>query len=156
MGFEEGTMTFLERLTGRITSRIGLIVAFAMLVLAVSSTAGRDALDARVTVIATAAAQERTLQVPPGLLGIHSNMAATVPANISKALAFGEAAPANLTAEERNAGNQLDFFYKRGREQSVPDRARSWSSIQAARQPKLFSEELRTAYRSLRQQKGSP
>src|SRR4051794_10440506 len=28
------------------------------------------------------------LQQPPGLLGIHTNMAATVPANISKALAF--------------------------------------------------------------------
>jgi pimeloyl-ACP methyl ester carboxylesterase len=54
------------------------------------------------------------LQEPPGLLGIHTNMAATVPANISKALAFNEAAPADLTAEERNAWNQLDFFYKKG------------------------------------------
>src|ERR1700726_3268639 len=33
------------------------------------------------------------LQRPPGLLGIHTNMAATVPANISKALATHEAAP---------------------------------------------------------------
>src|SRR5215211_8754325 len=33
------------------------------------------------------------LQQPPGLLGIHTNMAATVPANISKALAFNEAPP---------------------------------------------------------------
>jgi pimeloyl-ACP methyl ester carboxylesterase len=48
------------------------------------------------------------------LLGIHTNMAATVPANISKALAFHEAPPADLTAEERNAWNQLDFFYKKG------------------------------------------
>jgi pimeloyl-ACP methyl ester carboxylesterase len=54
------------------------------------------------------------LQEPPGLLGIHTNMAATVPANISKALAFNEAPPADLTAEERNAWNQLDFFYKKG------------------------------------------
>ena len=54
------------------------------------------------------------LQAPPGLLGIHTNMAATVPASISKALAFGEAPPADLTAEERNAWNQLDFFYKKG------------------------------------------
>jgi len=54
------------------------------------------------------------LQQPPGLLGIHTNMAATVPANISKALAFNEAPPADLTAEERNAWNQLDFFYKKG------------------------------------------
>jgi pimeloyl-ACP methyl ester carboxylesterase len=54
------------------------------------------------------------LQEPPGLLGIHTNMAATVPANISKALAFNEAPPADLTAEERNAWNQLNFFYKKG------------------------------------------
>jgi pimeloyl-ACP methyl ester carboxylesterase len=54
------------------------------------------------------------LQEPQGLLGIHTNMAATVPANISKALAFGEVPPADLTAEERNAWNQLDFFYKKG------------------------------------------
>jgi len=54
------------------------------------------------------------VQEPPGLLGIHTNMAATVPANISKALAFNEAPPADLTAEERNAWNQLDFFYKKG------------------------------------------
>jgi pimeloyl-ACP methyl ester carboxylesterase len=54
------------------------------------------------------------LQEPPGLLGIHTNMAATVPANISKALAFHEAAPADLTAEERHAWDQLDFFYKKG------------------------------------------
>ena len=54
------------------------------------------------------------LQQPPGLLGIHTNMAATVPANISKALAFNEAPPADLTAEERNAWNQLDLFYKKG------------------------------------------
>jgi len=54
------------------------------------------------------------LQQPPGLLGIHTNMAATVPANISKALSFHEAPPADLTAEERNAWDQLDFFYKKG------------------------------------------
>jgi hypothetical protein len=54
--FEESTMTSLERLTGRITSRIGLIVVFAILLLAVSSTAGRDAIDAGVTMLGTAAA----------------------------------------------------------------------------------------------------
>jgi pimeloyl-ACP methyl ester carboxylesterase len=54
------------------------------------------------------------LQEPPGLLGIHTNMAATVPANISKALAFSEPPPADLTAEERNAWDQLNFFYKKG------------------------------------------
>src|SRR5688500_18718933 len=54
------------------------------------------------------------LQQPPGLLAIHTNMPATVPANIAKALAFQEAPPADLTTEERNAWNQLDFFYKKG------------------------------------------
>jgi pimeloyl-ACP methyl ester carboxylesterase len=54
------------------------------------------------------------LQAPPGLLGIHTNMAATVPADISKALAFNEPPPAGLTPEERNAWNQLDFFFKKG------------------------------------------
>jgi len=54
------------------------------------------------------------LQQPPGLLGIHTNMAATVPANISKALAFHEAPPADLTAEERHAWDQLVDFYGKG------------------------------------------
>jgi pimeloyl-ACP methyl ester carboxylesterase len=54
------------------------------------------------------------LHQAPGLLGIHTNMPATVPANVAKALAFHEAPPADLTAEERNAWNQLDFFYKKG------------------------------------------
>jgi len=54
------------------------------------------------------------LQQPPGLLGIHTNMAATVPANISKALAFHEGPPADLTAEERNAWDQLVDFYGKG------------------------------------------
>jgi pimeloyl-ACP methyl ester carboxylesterase len=54
------------------------------------------------------------LQQPPGLLGIHTNMAATVPPDISKALAFHEAPPVNLSAEERNAWNQLVDFYGKG------------------------------------------
>jgi pimeloyl-ACP methyl ester carboxylesterase len=54
------------------------------------------------------------LQAPPGLLGISTNMAATVPAEISKALAAGSPPPATLSADERNAWDQLDFFYKKG------------------------------------------
>jgi pimeloyl-ACP methyl ester carboxylesterase len=61
-----------------------------------------------------AVSEVMALQQPPGLLGIHTNMAATVPPNVSKALAFQQAPPADLTAEERNAWNQLDFFYKKG------------------------------------------
>jgi pimeloyl-ACP methyl ester carboxylesterase len=54
------------------------------------------------------------LQQPPGLLAINTNMAATVPPNISKALAFNEGPPAGLTAEERNAWDQLANFYGKG------------------------------------------
>jgi pimeloyl-ACP methyl ester carboxylesterase len=54
------------------------------------------------------------LQQPPGLLGIHTNMAATVPANIQQALVLNEAPPADLSSEERRAWDQLDFFYKKG------------------------------------------
>ena len=61
-----------------------------------------------------AVTETMALQQPPGLLGINSNMAATVPPNISKALAVHKSPPADLTAEERNAWNQLDFFYTKG------------------------------------------
>jgi pimeloyl-ACP methyl ester carboxylesterase len=61
-----------------------------------------------------AVSETMAIQQPPGLLGIHTNMAATVPANISKALAFHEAPPADLTADERNAWNQLVDFYGKG------------------------------------------
>jgi pimeloyl-ACP methyl ester carboxylesterase len=54
------------------------------------------------------------LQQPVGLLGIHTNMAATVPANVSRALSAHAPAPAVLTPEEQNAWNQLDDFYKNG------------------------------------------
>jgi pimeloyl-ACP methyl ester carboxylesterase len=61
-----------------------------------------------------AVSEVMALQQPPGLLGIHTNMAATVPANISKALALHEAPPSDLTAEERKAWDQLVDFYGKG------------------------------------------
>jgi pimeloyl-ACP methyl ester carboxylesterase len=61
-----------------------------------------------------AVSEVMALQQPPGLLGIHTNMAATVPPDISKALAFHETPPADLTAEERNAWEQLVDFYGKG------------------------------------------
>ena len=54
------------------------------------------------------------LQQPPGLLGIHTNMAATVPADVSKALSVGGPPPAGLSADEKHAWDQLDDFYKHG------------------------------------------
>jgi pimeloyl-ACP methyl ester carboxylesterase len=54
------------------------------------------------------------LQQPPGLLGIHTNMAATVPPDVSKALAVGGPPPAGLSPDEKNAWDQLDDFYKNG------------------------------------------
>jgi len=51
------------------------------------------------------------LQAPPGLLGIHTNMPAAVPAEISKAV--NGAPPAGLSADEAHAFDQLhDFFGK--------------------------------------------
>jgi pimeloyl-ACP methyl ester carboxylesterase len=61
-----------------------------------------------------AISETMALIAPPELLGIHTNMAATVPANISKALASGGPMPAGLSADEQNAYQQLDFFYKKG------------------------------------------
>jgi pimeloyl-ACP methyl ester carboxylesterase len=61
-----------------------------------------------------AVSEVMALQEPAGLLGIHTNMAATVPADVSKALAFNQPPPAGLTPEEHSAWNQLDYFYKKG------------------------------------------
>lgn len=52
------------------------------------------------------------LQAPPGLLGIHTNMPATVPANVDKALQIGAPAPAGLSAEENRAYEQLALTFK--------------------------------------------
>ena len=54
------------------------------------------------------------LKTPPGLLGIATNMAATVPADIDKAAFSGAPPPADLGADELRAYNQLAFFYKHG------------------------------------------
>jgi pimeloyl-ACP methyl ester carboxylesterase len=54
------------------------------------------------------------LQRPPGLLGIHTNMAATVPADVSHALSMGGPPPAGLSPDEQHAWDQLIDFYKNG------------------------------------------
>jgi pimeloyl-ACP methyl ester carboxylesterase len=53
-------------------------------------------------------------QVPPELLGIHTNMPATVPPDIAKALQAGGPPPSGLSADERLAYERLDFVYKKG------------------------------------------
>jgi pimeloyl-ACP methyl ester carboxylesterase len=47
------------------------------------------------------------LQAPEGLLAIHTNMPATVPADIDQASLAGDPPPAGLSAEERRAYQQL-------------------------------------------------
>jgi pimeloyl-ACP methyl ester carboxylesterase len=52
------------------------------------------------------------LQAPAGLLAIHTNMPATVPADVDKALQAGDQAPSGLSAEERRAYEQLERTFK--------------------------------------------
>jgi pimeloyl-ACP methyl ester carboxylesterase len=51
------------------------------------------------------------LQAPEGLLAIHTNMPATVPADIDKASLAGDPPPAGLSAEERRAYDGLIRTY---------------------------------------------
>jgi pimeloyl-ACP methyl ester carboxylesterase len=60
-----------------------------------------------------AVSESMALLEPPELLGVSTNMPAAVPAEISKAMASGQQPP-NLSAEERNAWDQLDYFFKHG------------------------------------------
>lgn len=53
-------------------------------------------------------------QAPQGLLGIHVNMPATVPADIAKALKDGDPAPAGLSVKEKAAFISLNKLYTRG------------------------------------------
>ncbi len=61
-----------------------------------------------------AVTEQMALLAPPELLGIHTNMPATVPDNIAEVLKLGAPAPAGLSADEKHAVDQLDYFYKHG------------------------------------------
>jgi len=58
--------------------------------------------------------EQMALQTPPELIGVHTNMPATVPPEIDKALMRGDPPPAGLSADEKRACDQLAFFYKQG------------------------------------------
>ena len=61
-----------------------------------------------------AVTEQLALLKPAGLVGIHTNMPATLPADVSAALATGGPAPAGLSADEQSAWDQLDSFWKHG------------------------------------------
>jgi pimeloyl-ACP methyl ester carboxylesterase len=61
-----------------------------------------------------AVTEQMALLAPPGLVGIHTNMPATVPDGIAKALAAGGPSPPGLSEDEKYAYDQIDFFYKHG------------------------------------------
>jgi pimeloyl-ACP methyl ester carboxylesterase len=60
-----------------------------------------------------AVTEHMALQQPAGLLGVHTNMPAAVPADVSKALGGGSP-PAGLSPDEKHAWDQLDYFFKNG------------------------------------------
>jgi pimeloyl-ACP methyl ester carboxylesterase len=53
-------------------------------------------------------------QAPAGLIGIHVNMPATVPADVANALKNGEPAPAGLSVKEAAAFKSLNHLYTKG------------------------------------------
>src|SRR6266480_1109911 len=61
-----------------------------------------------------AVSEQMALLKPPGLLGIHTNMPATVPPDVSTALATGGPEPDGLSADEKKAYEILDHFFKTG------------------------------------------
>jgi pimeloyl-ACP methyl ester carboxylesterase len=61
-----------------------------------------------------AVTEQMALLGAPELVGIHTNMPATVPAEVNAAAFAGAPAPTTLSADEKHAYEQLAFFYKHG------------------------------------------
>jgi pimeloyl-ACP methyl ester carboxylesterase len=61
-----------------------------------------------------AVTEQMALLGAPELIGIHTNMPATVPPDIDRAVLAGAPAPSGLSADEKHAYDQLTFFYKHG------------------------------------------
>jgi pimeloyl-ACP methyl ester carboxylesterase len=61
-----------------------------------------------------AVTEQMALRKPQGLRGLHTNMPATVPPDVSKALASGGPAPSGLSAEEQKAYDVLEHFFATG------------------------------------------
>jgi len=60
-----------------------------------------------------AVTEQMALLTPPELIGIHTNMPATIPDDVAKTLPGGPP-PAGLSADEKHAWDQLAFFYTHG------------------------------------------
>ncbi|GAA0299595.1 epoxide hydrolase [Sphingomonas oligophenolica] len=54
------------------------------------------------------------VQAPPGLLAIHSNLVGAVPPDVDAAALAGSPPPAGLSGDEKQAYEQLAFFYGHG------------------------------------------
>jgi pimeloyl-ACP methyl ester carboxylesterase len=54
-------------------------------------------------------------QAPPELLGIHTNLPGTIPSDIARALAVGDAPPSSLSADEKRAYEELAVLFTKRR-----------------------------------------
>jgi pimeloyl-ACP methyl ester carboxylesterase len=61
-----------------------------------------------------AVTEQMALLSAPELIGIHTNMPATVPDDINTAALSDAPAPSGLTGDEKHAYDQLAYFYKHG------------------------------------------